>query len=158
MYLQTSHPFGTIITLYELLEAFSHYKCWEERYRSLILLGEKLPVLPAILKNSNIELTGCENKVWLGYKIKSDNKLHFYGDSESRIVRGLLAIFLTRIEGRYPKELVGVDLLILFSRLGLQKNMGAGRSSGLRLMSNKVLQIAKMLSETDLSSYIDEER
>ncbi|WP_157989997.1 cysteine desulfurase sulfur acceptor subunit CsdE [Candidatus Erwinia haradaeae] len=143
MFFTTIHPFGTMITANLLLEKFSQCQCWEERYRCLILLGQKLPALHDALKNNESELMGCENKVWLGYQRYKNNKLHFYGDSESRIVRGLLAVLLTTIEGKHPRELYGKDLLTLFFRLGLKENLSAGRTTGLYLLSDKVLQIAK---------------
>lgn len=72
---------------------------WEDKYRQLILLGKQLPTLSDDLKAQAKEIAGCENRVWLGFSV-SGEKLHFFGDSEGRIVRGLLAVLLTAVEKR----------------------------------------------------------
>lgn len=54
-------------------------------------------------------LIGCENQVWLGHQRLSDGTLHFYGDSEGRIVRGLLAVLLTAVEGKTPQQLAVLE-------------------------------------------------
>lgn len=75
----------------------------EDKYRQLILLGKQLPALSDELKLQAKEIAGCENRVWLGFSV-SGEKLHFFGDSEGRIVRGLLAVLLTAIEGKAPQS------------------------------------------------------
>ncbi|PPS64887.1 hypothetical protein CRX72_02885 [Pantoea sp. BRM17] len=63
---------------------------------------------------AEIELSGCENRVWLSSQQLPDGTLHFYGDSEGRIVRGLLAVLLTATEGKTPAQLLAQDPLALF--------------------------------------------
>lgn len=92
------HPFGDLITVESLQEKFSHFHQWEDRYRQLIQLSRQLPALPEALKTAETELSGCENRVWLSSQLRHDGTLHFYGDSEGRIVRGLLAVLLTAVE------------------------------------------------------------
>ena len=74
----------------------------EDKYRQLIMLGKQLPALPDELKAQAKEIAGCENRVWLGYTVAENGKMHFFGDSEGRIVRGLLAVLLTAVEGKPP--------------------------------------------------------
>lgn len=137
------HPFGTQITADSLAEQFSAFSQWEDRYRQLILSGKQLPPLPEALKTRNIELTGCENRVWLGHQRLADGRLHFYGDSEGRIVRGLLAILLTAVEGKTPQALLSDDPLELFDRLGLKDQLSASRSAGLQALAEEVLKTAR---------------
>ena len=85
------HPFGTVITEETLKQTFVPLTQWEDKYRQLILLGKQLPALSDDLKAQAKEIAGCENRVWLGFSV-SGEKLHFFGDSEGRIVRGLLAV------------------------------------------------------------------
>ena len=59
------HPFGHDITAATLLETFSLHQQWEDRYRQLILLAKQLPPLPESLRQNELELTGCENRVWV---------------------------------------------------------------------------------------------
>lgn len=135
------HPFGTSITADNLRSTFAPLQQWEDKYRQLILLGKQLPALPADLKQENIEIAGCENRVWLGHSLQANGTLHFYGDSEGRIVRGLLAVLLTAIEGKTAEQLLNEDPLALFDDLGLRNQLSASRSSGLAALAQAV-QIA----------------
>jgi len=141
-----THPFGSEITPASLLAQFSTFRQWEDRYRQLILLGKQLPAMPDTLKNTDNELSGCENRVWLGYQRLSDGRLHFYGDSEGRIVRGLLAVLLTAVEGKTADEVLQSDPLQLFSQLGLQEQLSTSRSAGLQALADAVVRAAKAQS------------
>lgn len=132
------HPFGTSITADNLRATFAPLQQWEDKYRQLILLGKQLPALPADLKCENIEIAGCENRVWLGHNLQADGTLHFYGDSEGRIVRGLLAVLLTAVEGKTAEQLLNEDPLALFDDLGLRNQLSASRSSGLAALAQTV--------------------
>ena len=138
MTLIAPHPFAELITVASLTEKFAACHGWEERYRQLILLGKQLPPLSEALKNAETELSGCENRVWLGHQRLSDGTLHFYGDSEGRIVRGLLAVLLTAIERQQPEKLLHQDPLQLFDKLGLREQLSASRSSGLDALAQAV--------------------
>ena len=132
------HPFGTSITADSLRSTFAPLQQWEDKYRQLILLGKQLPALPADLKREEIEIAGCENRVWLGHSLHANGTLHFYGDSEGRIVRGLLAVLLTAIEGKTAEQLLKEDSLALFDDLGLRNQLSASRSSGLAALAQAV--------------------
>ncbi|WP_437612515.1 cysteine desulfurase sulfur acceptor subunit CsdE [Erwinia sp. V71] len=136
------HPFGVTLTEASLLATFSAFQQWEDRYRQLILLGKQLPALPLELKTSAIELSGCENRVWLGHQQLADGTLHFYGDSEGRIVRGLLAVLLTAAEGKTAQQLRDADPLALFDKLGLRQQLSSSRSSGLQALADAVVRAA----------------
>ncbi|HDK6072672.1 TPA: cysteine desulfurase sulfur acceptor subunit CsdE, partial [Klebsiella variicola] len=113
----TLHPFGTTITDATLHQTFAPLNQWEDKYRQLILLGKKLPTLTDERKAQAREIAGCENRVWLGYEEDAEGRLHFFGDSEGRIVRGLLAVLLTAVEGKSAAELLAQDPLALFDEL-----------------------------------------
>lgn len=132
------HPFGEVITEASLTETFAHFHQWEDRYRQLIQLGRQLPALPEPLKTAETELSGCENRVWLGSQLLPDGTLHFYGDSEGRIIRGLLAVLLTAVEGKMPAELLTRHPLTLFDTLGLRTQLSASRSNGLQALADAV--------------------
>ncbi|WP_208787086.1 cysteine desulfurase sulfur acceptor subunit CsdE [Yersinia canariae] len=136
------HPFGRDITATKLLEMFSAHKQWEDRYRQLILLAKQLPPLPESLKQNELELTGCENRVWLGHECLPDGRLHFYGDSEGRIVRGLLAVILTAVEGKMPQQILTEDPLALLDQLGLRQQLSTSRASGLQALAQGIRAIA----------------
>ncbi|RRZ97108.1 cysteine desulfurase sulfur acceptor subunit CsdE [Erwinia sp. 198] len=140
--LPAPHPFGTLITADGLKQTFSAFTQWEERYRQLILLGKQLPALADEWKTAEIELSGCENRVWLGHRQSPDGSLHFYGDSEGRIVRGLLAVLLVSVEGKLPEEILQSDPLALFDDLGLRDQLSASRSAGLAALAEAVMKAA----------------
>ncbi|WPU23850.1 cysteine desulfurase sulfur acceptor subunit CsdE [Cedecea neteri] len=141
--MQANHPFGTEINAEMLRATFAAQRQWEDKYRQLILLGKKLPALPETLKTERIEISGCENRVWLGHERQPDGTLHFYGDSEGRIVRGLLAVLLTAVEGKTAPQLLEKDPLSLFDDLGLRHQLSASRSSGLTALAAAVQQAAR---------------
>lgn len=141
--LKTAHPFGTEITPEALRQQFSALTQWEDKYRQLILLGKKLPTLTDELKTQAQEIPGCENRVWLGYTQEVNGALHFFGDSEGRIVRGLLAVLLTAVEGKQPAEILASEPLALFDELGLRGQLSASRSQGLAALSDAMTQAAR---------------
>jgi cysteine desulfuration protein SufE len=136
------HPFGREITAETLIATFSALKQWEDRYRQLIMLAKRLPSLADDLRQTEMELSGCENRVWLGHQRLADGTLHFYGDSEGRIVRGLLAILLTAVEGKTPQQVLAIDPLALFDSLALRAQLSATRTSGLAALATRVHAIA----------------
>lgn len=136
------HPFGSVITEETLRQTFLPLTQWEDKYRQLIMLGKQLPALSDDLKAQAREIPGCENRVWLGFT-QSGDKLHFYGDSEGRIVRGLLAVLLTAVEGKSAAQLLGGDPLALFAELGLRDQLSASRSQGLAAISEAVQEAAR---------------
>jgi cysteine desulfuration protein SufE len=136
------HPFGLQITAQTLLEIFSPLQQWEDRYRQLIMLAKQLPTLPEQYRQTELELSGCENRVWLGHQLSENGVLHFYGDSEGRIIRGLLAILLTAVEGKTPQQVLAIDPLALFDQLALRAQLSATRASGLAALAAKIHTIA----------------
>ncbi|WP_312416320.1 cysteine desulfurase sulfur acceptor subunit CsdE [Pseudescherichia sp.] len=137
------HPFGTAVTEETLRKTFGPLTQWEDKYRQLIMLGKQLPPLSEELKAQAREIPGCENRVWLGHTRTATGKMHFFGDSEGRIVRGLLAVLLTAVEGKSAEALLGGDPLALFDELGLRAQLSASRNQGLAALSEAVVEAAK---------------
>ncbi|PWW12713.1 cysteine desulfurase sulfur acceptor subunit CsdE [Mangrovibacter plantisponsor] len=142
MPLTGQHPFGTQITPESLQHEFAQLTAWEEKYRQLILLGKKLPPLPSDERERAHEISGCENRLWLGWEQAENGQLHFFGDSEGRIVRGLLAILLTGIEGKTRDQLQNSSPLALFDTLGLKAQLSASRNQGLNALEAAVKEAA----------------
>ncbi|SNY75680.1 cysteine desulfurase sulfur acceptor subunit CsdE [Enterobacter sp. CC120223-11] len=137
------HPFGTTVTEQSLRDLFTPLTQWEDKYRQLILLGKQLPALSEEFKAQAQEIAGCENRVWLGFTRLPQGALHFYGDSEGRIVRGLLAVLLTTIEGKTADQLKASDPLAFFDELGLRAQLSASRSQGLNALRDAALDAAR---------------
>ena len=137
------HPFGTAVTEETLKKTFDPLTQWEDKYRQLIMLGKQLPPLSEELKAQAREIPGCENRVWLGHTRTATGKMHFFGDSEGRIVRGLLAVLLTAVEGKSADALLAGDPLALFDELGLRAQLSASRTQGLTALSEAVIEAAR---------------
>lgn len=137
------HPFGHTVTEETLRQTFLPLKQWEDKYRQLILLGKQLPSLSDDLKAQACEIAGCENRVWLGCAAAENGTLHFFGDSEGRIVRGMLAVLLTAIEGKPAQVLLAGDPLALFDELGLRAELSASRNQGLAALAAAVQDAAR---------------
>ncbi|WP_368872027.1 cysteine desulfurase sulfur acceptor subunit CsdE [Proteus mirabilis] len=141
----TQHPFGHDITLDGLFQDFQKSKSWEDKYRQLIQLSRKLPALPDELKTTENEIKGCENRVWLGVELNNDGKYHIYGDSDGRIVKGLLAVILTTAENKTAQEIANIDILAIFEQLGLANQISQSRTDGVNAI------IARLTSLTQTS-------
>lgn len=139
------HPFGTTVTEETLRAIFVPLTQWEDKYRQLILLGKQLPPLPEPLKTQAKEIAGCENRVWLGYAVHENGTMHFFGDSEGRIVRGLLAVLLTAVEGKTAAELLTRSPMDFFDELGLRAQLSASRSQGLNALNAAILAAAQQV-------------
>lgn len=122
---------------------FLPLQSWEEKYRQLILLGKTLPPLTDEQRAMATEVRGCENRVWLGVNQDKQGKFWFYGDSEGRIVRGLLAVLMVAINGKTSTELSTEDPLALFHELGLSAQLSASRGQGLTAMAAAVKTLAQ---------------
>lgn len=137
------HPFGRTLTPEMLSARFESLTLWEDRYRQIILLARELPAISPELKQQKTELAGCENQVWLGGERLEDGTMHYYGDSDGRIVKGLLAILLTASEGKTPQQIMASDPLALFQQLNILEQLSSSRASGLNSLAAGIKNIAQ---------------
>jgi cysteine desulfuration protein SufE len=113
----SSAPLDEILSNFELLED------WEERYRYLIELGRRMPPLPDEARNDRNKVMGCASQVWLESLVERPNDepvLRFRGDSDSHIVRGLIALLITLLSGRPAPEIIETDPQATLRALGSQ--------------------------------------
>jgi len=126
----------------EILDNFSLLDEWDDRYRYVIELGRSLEPLPAEAHNDENKVRGCASQVWLTTEIKPNGGegpvLHFHGDSDAHIVRGLIAILLTLYSGKPAKDIVSIDAIAVFDKLGLREHLTPQRSNGLRSMVERI--------------------
>lgn len=127
------HPFGTEITTDEILENFSFFEEWEEKYGYVIDLGKELPPLAEELKTEENYIHGCQSQVWVDAKW-SDGKLQLSADSDAIIVKGLIAVVLSAYHGKTVDEIKAFDIDAFFEELGLLKHLSPLRGNGLRSM------------------------
>lgn len=132
-------------TIDEIIENFSYLEDWEDRYRYVIELGKTLPDLPEDQRTTENKVKGCASQVWLvthAQQEGGDPVIRFEGDSDAHIVRGLVAIVLAAYSGRHASEIVKLDALELFSRIGLIEHLSAQRANGLRSMIQRIREEA----------------
>ncbi len=128
---------ATIEDVYAAFEGLD----WEERYRLVIGLGRDLPPLPEEAREGTNLVSGCQSQVWLIAR-PEDGVVRFRADSDSGIVRGLIAILLMLFDGRSPKDILTTDAHAVFTRLGLDRHLSATRQNGFRAMVQRIQQLA----------------
>ena len=141
------NPFGSEVTVDSVIEDFGVLDDWETRYRYLIELGRRLPPIPDELKTPANLIHGCQSQAWIGVE-KTDGHLRFLLDSDAHIVRGLIAIVLSAVNGRTPEEIRGVDFDGLFAKLDLLRHLSPARGNGVRAMVARVRTAAGPLESS----------
>lgn len=129
----------------DLVESFELFEEWEDRYRFLIDLGKKLPSLPEKCKTDENRVHGCQSSVWLVAESEEnggEKTVDFLADSDSSIVRGLIAILQNVYAHRRPVEILDFDISALFTRLGLDQHLSTGRRNGLAGMVKRIRTLA----------------
>ncbi|AVO56341.1 SufE family protein [Ectopseudomonas mendocina] len=125
----------------DALEAFSNCPGWEQRARLLMQWGERLEPLSDEERREDNRVHGCESLVWLLAE-QRDGKWHFRATSDARLLRGLLAVLLVRVEGLNGEELTALDLADWFHQLGLQRQLSPSRSNGLNAVLQRMRELA----------------
>ncbi len=126
----------------EIIDNFSVLDDWDDRYRYLIELGRQLPPLSPSAYNDANKVQGCASQVWLDTEVRPDGSggpiLTFIGDSDAHIVRGLIAVLLAMFSGKHAKDILGIDALALFDKMGLREHLTPQRSNGFRSMVERI--------------------
>ena len=139
------------MTIDQIIDDFEFLDDWEDRYRYVIELGKRLEPLPEAQKTDANKVRGCASQVWLVTNSKDEDGrpvLHFAGDSDALIVRGLVAIAIALFDGKTPPEIVATDADELFDRLGLKAHLTSQRSNGLRSLVDRIKADARSLAAT----------
>ena len=132
-------------TLDELVDDFEFLDAWEDRYRYIIELGDELEEMPESLKTETNRVQGCVSNVWLVLNFEPGDppRIRFIADSDSQIVRGLVAILLMLCYGRTAQEIQTLDIESIFQRLELGKHLSRSRSNGLHSMIKRIRRLAE---------------
>ena len=120
----------------EIIEEFSMYEDWMDKYGYLIELGNDLEDLDPKEKNDQNIIKGCQSRVWLVADLV-DGKIVFKGESDAVIVKGLVALLLRVVTHRTPKELLENELYFI-DDLGLKQHLSPTRSNGLVAMVKQI--------------------
>jgi cysteine desulfuration protein SufE len=126
------------MTLADLESDFAVLDDWEDRYRYIIELGRTLAPMAPELKTEVTKVRGCASQVWLVSETQGAGTMHFVGDSDAHIVRGLIAILFRIYEGKSPEQILALDPRVTFAALGLNEHLTPQRSNGLASMVERV--------------------
>ncbi|MCH5520894.1 SufE family protein [Pseudomonas syringae] len=124
------------------LDSFSRPQGWEQRARLLMQWGDQLAPLSDEERTDDNLVHGCESKVWLTGEV-SDEAWLFQAGSDARLIRGLVALLLARVNGLSERELAAVDLPDWFHQLGLARQLSPSRSNGLNAVLQKMRQLTQ---------------
>ncbi|WLG24225.1 SufE family protein [Pseudomonas sp. FP1154] len=124
------------------LQVFQDASGWEQRARLLMQWGERLPPLSDADKCDANLVHGCESQVWLVGRLQ-DGHWQFAASSDARLIRGLVALLLARVNGLSADELQQVDLPDWFNQLGLSQQLSPSRSNGLNAVLKRMLELTE---------------
>jgi len=120
----------------EIIEEFSVFSDWLDKYDYLIEMGNDLPAIDPAYKTDEYLISGCQSKVWLNADFK-DGKIWYQADSDAIIVRGIVALLVKVLNGQPPKEIIDNELYFI-DEIGLKQNLSPTRSNGLVAMVKKM--------------------
>ncbi len=116
----------------QIVEDFSVFDDWMDKYNYLIELGRDLEILDEKYRKKDYVIDGCQSKVWLYPEFK-DGKLFFKADSDAIITKGIVALLIKVLSGRTAEEIMTADLYFI-DQIGLKQNLSPTRSNGLLAM------------------------
>ena len=112
-----------------IIEDFSMFEDWMDKYQQLIELGKDLPPIDEKKRTESYLIKGCQSKVWLDAEL-IDGKILFTADSDAIITKGIVALLIQVLNQRTPKEILEVELYFI-DKIGLKENLSPTRSNGL---------------------------
>ena len=124
----------------EVVDSFSMYDEWLDKYEYLIDLGKNLAPYPDSSKTDDRLIKGCQSRVWLDYQMKN-GKLWFTADSDAIITKGIISLLVSIYSGRTPEEITSSDFSFI-EKIGLKENLSPTRANGLASMIATIKAVA----------------
>ncbi len=128
----------------EIIEEFSDFDDWMDKYQLLIDIGSEQPALPDEYKTEQNLIDGCQSRVWLQADLK-DGTITFQAESDALIVKGIVALLIRVLSGHTPQEIMEADLYFI-ERIGLKEHLSPTRSNGLVAMLKQMKMYALAFS------------
>ena len=123
-----------------VIEEFSAFDDWMDKYALLIDLGNSLPPLEEKYKTESNLIEGCQSRVWLQADYE-DGKIIFKGESDAVIVKGIVSLLINVLSGHTPQEILDTDLYFI-EQIGLEEHLSPTRSNGLVAMVKQMRMYA----------------
>ena len=124
----------------EVVDTFSMYDEWLDKYEYLIDLGKNLEVYPEECKTEDKLIKGCQSRAWLDYKVQ-DGRIYFKADSDAIITKGIISLLISVYSGRTPEEIASSDFGFI-EKIGLKENLSPTRANGLASMIATIKAVA----------------
>ena len=127
----------------ELIENFSFFESWEDKYQYLIDMGRNVPPMSDGLKIDENKLKGCQSVVYFSNTYNDDGTITFMANSDAAIVQGLIALMLKVFSEKQPQEILDVDISFL-KQIGLDEHLSPTRKNGLSSLVSSIKNAAKI--------------
>ena len=124
----------------EIIEEFTSFDDWMDRYSLLIDYGNGLEPFPEEDKNDENLIDGCQSKVWFTAQME-DGKVIYRGDSDAILVKGIVALLIRVLSGHTPEEIVNTQLYFI-DEIQLREHLSPTRSNGLKAMLRRMIEYA----------------
>jgi len=134
----------------KIVEEFSLFDSWLDRYEYIIELGKKLDGIAPEKRTSQYRVTGCQSQVWIDAK-RQDGRIFYEADSDAMIVRGLIALLLRVYSGRAPEDILATSPQFL-EKIELGSHLSGNRANGLVAMVKRIHDYARALSDAPAAS------
>ena len=132
----------------DIIEEFSMFDNWEDRYQYMIDLGKSLPLIEAQYKTPDNIIKGCQSKVWVHAEM-DEEKVVFTADSDAIITKGIIAILIRVFSNQHPKDILDADTEFI-DQIGLKEHLSPTRANGLVSMV-KQLKMYAIAYQTQLN-------
>jgi len=133
---------------HEIIDEFSMFDDWEERYQYMIDLGKTLPLIDEKFKTEDHIIKGCQSKVWVHANME-DDKVNFTADSDAIITKGIIAILIRVFSNQHPKDIIEANTDFI-DEIGLKEHLSPTRANGLVSMV-KQLKLYAIAYQTQLN-------
>jgi cysteine desulfuration protein SufE len=120
----------------EIVEEFSLFDDWMQRYEYMIDLGKSLPLIDPMYKTDDHIIKGCQSKVWVHADME-DEKVQFTADSDAIITKGIIAILIRAFSNHSPQEILNADTSFI-DQIGLKEHLSPTRANGLVSMIKQI--------------------
>ena len=127
----------------ELIENFSFFESWEDKYQYLIDMGRNVPPMSDDLKIDENKLRGCQSVVYFSNTYNDDGTITFMANSDAAIVQGLIALMLKVFSEKQPQEILDVDISFL-KQIGLDEHLSPTRKNELSSLVSSIKNAAKI--------------
>ena len=127
----------------ELIEDFSFFESWEDKYQYLIDMGRNVPQMADELKIDENKLRGCQSIVYFSNSYNDDGTITFMANSDAAIVQGLIALMLKVFSEKKPQEILDTDITFL-KQIGLDEHLSPTRKNGLSSLVSSIKNAAKI--------------